>query len=107
MAETREFFEKYMPEKLVEKPNLVTEVKAVFRFDVAGAGIWMMDLKNPPGGITEVEGEPPPADCVITVAKADWETVLDKPAYAMQLFMTGKLKASNIGLAMALQKILG
>ncbi|GDX78907.1 hypothetical protein LBMAG42_07180 [Deltaproteobacteria bacterium] len=107
MAETREFFEKYMPEKLVEKPNLVNEVKAVFRFDVTGAGIWVIDLKTPPGAVSEVVGDPPPADCVITVGKADWETVLDKPSYAMQLFMTGKLKASNIGLAMALQKILG
>lgn len=107
MAETREFFEKYMPEKLVEKPNLVNEVKAVFRFDVTGAGSWVIDLKTPPGAVFEVLADPPAADCVITVAKADWETVLDKPSYAMQLFMTGKLKASNIGLAMALQKILG
>ena len=44
---------------------------------------------------------------MITVARADWERVLDNPGVAMQLFMTGKLKASNIGLAMALQKILG
>lgn len=107
MAETREFFDDYMPKKLIEKPNLVNEVKAVFRFDVKDAGSWIIDLKSPPGAVRAVEGEPPPADCVITVGKADWEQVLDKPSYAMQLFMTGKLKASNIGLAMALQKILG
>lgn len=106
MAETREFFENHMPKTLVDKPNLVNEVKAVFRFDVTGAGCWVIDLKTPPGAVTEVLADPPAADCVITVAKADWEAVLDKPSYAMQLFMTGKLKASNIGLAMALQKIL-
>jgi putative sterol carrier protein len=106
MAETREFFDDYMPKKLIEKPNLVNEVKAIFRFDVKDAGSWIIDLKSPPGGVRAAE-EGEAADCVITVGKADWEQVLDKPSYAMQLFMTGKLKASNIGLAMALQKILG
>jgi putative sterol carrier protein len=105
MAETREFFEDYMPKKLTDKPDLI-KTNATFRFDVGGAGSWVIDLKNAPGAVREAtEGEA--ADCVITVAKADWEKVLDNPASAMQLFMTGKLKASNIGLAMALQKILG
>jgi len=105
MAETSEFFHDYMPKKLIEKPNLVNEVKAIFRFDVKDAGSWIIDVKNAPGGV-HVAAEGEAADCVITVGKADWEQVLDKPSYAMQLFMTGKLKASNIGLAMALQKIL-
>ena len=105
MAETREFFDEYMPTKLVEKPDLI-KTNATFRFDVADAGSWVIDLKTPPGNVHEAaEGET--ADCVITVARADWERVLDNPGVAMQLFMTGKLKASNIGLAMALQKILG
>jgi putative sterol carrier protein len=105
MAETREFFDDYMPKKLVEKPDLI-KTNAIFRFDVTDAGSWVIDLKNAPGGVhAAAEGEA--ADCVITVGKADWERVLDNPGVAMQLFMTGKLKASNIGLAMALQKILG
>ena len=44
--------------------------------------------------------------CKITVAKADWEAILDNPAKATQMFMMGKLKATNIGLATKLQKIL-
>ena len=47
------------------------------------------------------------ADCIITCAKDDWESMLDNPALAMQLFMMGKLKASDLGLATQLQKILG
>ncbi len=105
MAETAEFFDTYMPQKLIDKPDLI-KTNAIFRFDVAGAGNWVIDLKNAPGAVRAVDADEP-ADCVITVAKADWEKVLDNPGLAMQLFMTGKLKASNIGLAMALQKILG
>jgi putative sterol carrier protein len=104
MAETKEFFEKFMPEKIGNNPNLAASVKAVFQFDVKDAGTWTIDLATPPGEVREGPAENP--GCVITVAKADWEKVLDNPSYAMQLFMTGKLKASNVGLAMQLQKIL-
>ncbi len=105
MAETSEFFDTYMPEKLKAKPDLASTVKAIFQFDITGAGTWTIDLSQPPGAVREGPAESP--GCVITVAKADWEKVLDNPTYAMQLFMTGKLKASNVGLAMQLQKILG
>jgi len=105
MAETTEFFEKFMPEKLTAKPDLAASVKAIFQFDITGAGTWTIDLSAPPGAVREGAAESP--GCIITVAKADWEKVLDNPSYAMQLFMTGKLKASNVGLAMQLQKILG
>jgi hypothetical protein len=105
MAETTEFFEKYMPEKLIAKPDLAASVKAIFQFDITGAGTWTIDLSTPPGAVRDGPAETP--GCIITVAKADWEKLLDNPSYAMQLFMTGKLKASNVGLAMQLQKILG
>ena len=105
MADTNEFFEKYMPEKLQSNPGLAASVKAVFQFDITGAGVWTLDLAEPPGAVREGPAEKP--GCVITVAKADWESLLDSPAKAMQLFMMGKIKASNVGLAMQLQKILG
>lgn len=104
MAETAEFFTTYMPEKLEKNPNLASTVKAVFQFDITDAGTWTIDLATPPGAVREGPAENP--GCIITVAKADWEKLLDNPSYAMQLFMTGKLKASNVGLAMQLQKIL-
>ena len=104
MADTREFFEKYMVEKLIKNPGLVASVKAVFEFNITDAGTWTVDLLNAPGSVTEGAQENP--GCAITVAKADWEKLLDNPSLGMQLFMTGKLKASNIALAMQLQKIL-
>lgn len=105
MAETREFFETFMPEKLKNKPDLASTVNAIFQFDVTGAGIWTIDLVTP-GGVVH-EGPAENAGCIITVGKDDWEKLLDNPGVAMQLFMTGKLKASNVGLALQLQKILG
>lgn len=105
MAETREFFEKYLPEKFSKNPGLSASVNAVFLFEIADAGSWVVDLTKTPGVVTEGTTENP--GCKLNVGKADWEKVLDNPGYAMQAFMTGKLKASNVGLAMQLQKILG
>ncbi len=103
MADTREFFEKFMPEKLLTNPGLAPSVNAIYQFDVTGAGTWTLDLT----GTGEVrEGAAAAPRCVINVAQADWEAMLDKPALAMQLFMMGKLKASNVALALQLQKIL-
>jgi hypothetical protein len=96
--------EDYLPEKLVAKPDLASTVNAVFQFDVTGAGVWTIDLATP-GGVVK-EGHAENAGCVITVGKDDWEKLLDNPGVAMQLFMTGKLKVTNVGLALQLQKIL-
>lgn len=99
MADTVEFFTTFLPKKL-ENPALTgTEV---FQFDVTGAGTWSLDL----GARTVTEGPHANPGCKITVAKADWEAILDNPAKATQMFMMGKLKATNIGLATKLQKIL-
>ena len=45
---------------------------------------------------------------MITCKKDDWENLLENRfSNAMQFFMMGKLKASNLGLATQLQKIVG
>ena len=101
MADTAEFFATYLPEKLSNDPSL-KDIGSSYLFDIEGAGKWTLDLTA--GTVTE-GGEA--ADCVITCAQDDWENMLDNPALAMQLFMMGKLKASDLGLATQLQKILG
>ncbi len=106
MSATREFFEKYLPNKFQTKPDVVTSINAVYRFDIQGAGSWTVDLTQPGGDIHESrEGEV--AGCTITINQDNFENMLKNPALAMQLFMTQKLKASNMGLAMQLQKLLG
>lgn len=104
MADTLEFFSTYLPQKLQDNPDLKT-MGAVFQFVIAGAGTWTLDLNGDSAGVTEGEGGSP--TCVITTDKATWEGILDNPSKAMQAFMMGKLKASNIGQATKLQQILG
>ncbi len=105
MAETAAFFNDYMTKKLADKPDMVESIGKVFQFDITGAGTWTIDLVTEGGQV--IAGAHDAPDCVITCAQDDWENFLDNPGMAMQLFMTGKLKASNLGLATQLQKILG
>lgn len=105
MADTKEFFDTFLPKKITDNPSLASSVKASFLFEITGAGSWSLDLTNPPGSVTEGAIENP--GVTITVSKDDWEKLLDNPGVAMQLFMMQKLKVKgNVGLAMQLQKIL-
>jgi putative sterol carrier protein len=105
VADTSEFFEKYLPEKIASNPALATSVKAIFQFSITDAGTWTLDLSTPPGSVKEGPAENP--GCTLTVAKAEWEKILDNPSYAMQAFMMGKIKVGGqVALAMQLQKIL-
>lgn len=104
MADTNEFFSEYLPQKLKDNPDLCT-MGAVFQFDITGAGTWTLDLNGADtAGVKE--GPADNATCVITTDKGTWEGILDNPSKAMQAFMMGKLKASNIGQATKLQQIL-
>lgn len=103
MADINDFFGNELPNKLTSNPDLAKEINAVYLFDIDGAGQWTVDLTDGSGKVVEgAEGEP---GCTVTVAKADFEGLLDGGNPTM-LFMTGKLKVTNVGLAMALQKIL-
>ncbi len=103
MADTVAFFNDYIPNKLKAKPELTKIGKSIV-FDIDGAGVWSLDLTGDTGSCTEDRMENP--DCTITASKDDWEKLLDKPALGMQLFMMGKIKADNLGVATQLQKIL-
>ncbi len=105
MADTAGFFNDYLPNRLASKPETVEAVNAVFVFEIDGAGTWTVDLTKPGGEVREGGAEG--ADCVVSAAKEDWEKFLDNPGLAMQLFMMGKIRASNLGMATKLQQILG
>ena len=105
MADTVAFFTDFLPKKIAAKPEMQAGIKNSITFDIAGAGVWTLDLTEAPGAVKEGAVEKP--GCTIKVAKADWEAMLDKPSEGMKMFMTGKLKVSgSTGLAMQLQKIL-
>jgi len=101
---TQQFFEQYLPNKLAKDPNLAASVNAVYQFDITGAGTWTVDLTVPGGTVAAGAASAP--GCVITCAQEHWEGMLGNPSSAMMLVMTGKLKVSNVGLGMQLQKLL-
>ncbi len=101
MADTVTFFRETLPQKIAENPDLL-DVGAVFQFDVDGAGTWTLDLVK--GEVREEPTEAP--GCVITVGREHWDQVIDQPMLATQFFMMGQLKASNLALALQLQRIL-
>ena len=101
MADTALFFSDYLPKKLADKPELRAS-GGVFQFDIADAGTWSLDLST--STVTPGPHENP--GCKITTDRTTWEAILDNPSKAIQMFMMGKLKATNIGMATQLQKIL-
>lgn len=101
MADHVEFFTKTIPAKIENEPA-VKDIGASFAFNIDGGTSYTIDLKE--GKVAEGAGE---ADCTINVGKDDFEALLDNPSMAMQLFMTGKLTADNLGLATQLQTLLG
>lgn len=100
MADTKTFFDDTLPEKLKGGDVAAT---GVYQFDIEGAGIWTLDLDNG----TVAEGASESAGCVIGCSKDNFEGMLDDPSTGMSLFMTGQLTASDLGMAMSLQSILG
>lgn len=103
MADTQDFFANWLPDKLRNNPDLVKSIGAIYQFDIEGAGQWTVDLT---GEGTVTEGPSANPGCVVTASKADFEQMLDNPSSAMMLFMSGKLKVSNVGLGISLQKLL-
>lgn len=103
MADTKDFFANWLPNKLSGNPDLVKSINAIYQFDIDGAGQWTVDLT---GSGTISEGPSASPGCVVTAAKADFENMLDNPSSAMMLFMSGKLKVTNVALGISLQKLL-
>lgn len=104
MSETSAFFNEFLPNKLKENPDLAPEIGAVYVFDIDGAGTWTVDLTSGSGTITEAGHDDP--GCTVSAKQADFESMLSNPSSAMMLAMTGKLKVTNVGLALSLQKLL-
>lgn len=103
MADTADFFANYLPKKLSENPDLAKEINAVYQFDIDGAGTWSIDLT---GEGSVAEGAHADPGCTVSIAKDDFEGLIDGSKNPMTLFITGKLQVTDPGLAMSLQKIL-
>jgi hypothetical protein len=104
MADVADFFTNYLPKKVADNPALAKEINAVYVFDIEDAGKWTVDLTGGAGSVKEGAVENP--GCVVSAKKDDFANLLDNPSAGMMLFMQGKLKVTNVGLALSLQKIL-
>ena len=104
MADLNDFFSNYLPNKLKDNPDLAKEIAAIYVFDLDGFGQYTVDLTDGDG--TVKEGGHDDAGCTVTAKASDFENLLDNPSSGMMLFTMGKLKVTNVALALSLQKLL-
>ena len=104
MADVQDFFSNYLSRKLADTPAIAKDINAVYQFDIDGAGQWTVDLTSGEG--TVVAGNAITPGCTVSAKKEDFESLLDNPALGMMLFMQGKIRATNVQLALSLQKLL-
>ena len=108
----QEIFAQDIPARLAAKPLLSKEVNACYEFKLAGNDgepqRWIVDLREAGGGaIRQLEkDEEFKADCVVSLSEALFVDIVNKKSSAQMAVMTGKLKLSNMGLALKLTKIL-
>lgn len=104
MSAVANFFNVDLPQKLAENEDLAEGIGAAIQFDIDGAGTWTLDCRD---GGKVVQGAVDEPGCVIATTAANWEQILENPMMATQFFMMGELTATDLGLAMQLQNILG
>ncbi|KAG6968081.1 hypothetical protein JG687_00003954 [Phytophthora cactorum] len=83
-------------------PSLVSKVKGVIKFDVSGAGAWLVDLKNGKGSVKPATASDK-ADLTISLSEENFLKMMDNKLNPQQAFMKGLVKIKgNMGLAMKL-----
>jgi predicted lipid carrier protein YhbT len=95
----REFF----ADLATRAPAAPDGLRGSYRFDVAGAGSWRVDVRDDGVAVTESSA---PADCVIAADEATFMRVLTGQASPVFAFMTGKLRVEgDMGLALRLRDL--
>ena len=83
-------------------PEVAEKVKTTFQFKLSSPdSTWTIDLKTPPGAVTEGAAVAP--QCTLELSDADFMAMATGQADPMKLFSTGKLKIG--GDVMASQKL--
>jgi putative sterol carrier protein len=100
MDSPREFFETL--ESRVD-PAKAAGLTASYRFEIDGAGTWMVDVDNGKVSVTENGDD---ADCTIIASAETFTQIANGEANPTAAYMSGKLKVKgDIGQAMKLQKL--
>jgi putative sterol carrier protein len=106
-ASVKDVFEKHMPERLRNKPDVVAKIASVYQFNISGpgGGEWSVDCTTPGGAVRGGQGDG--AKCTVSCSDADFLDIVNGRLNAQMAFMSGKLKIQgDMGLAMRLQQIL-
>jgi putative sterol carrier protein len=103
----KEVFEHRMPEKLRNKPDVVSKINAIYQFNISGpsGGTWAVDCTKPGGEVKA--GAADGAKCTVNCADSDFLNIVNGKLNPQMAFMSGKLKIQgDMGLAMKLTQIL-
>ena len=103
----KEVFETQMPDRLKNKPDVVSKINAVYQFNISGpnGGQWSVDCTRPGGAVSSGQAAAP--KCTVACTDADFLNIVNGKLNAQMAFMSGKLKIQgDMGLAMKLQQIL-
>jgi hypothetical protein len=103
----KDVFEKHMPDRLHDKPDVVAKINAVYQFNISGpgGGQWSVDCTKPGGAVTS--GSSAQAKCTVSCSDGDFLNIVNGKLNPQMAFMSGKLKIQgDMGLAMKLQQIL-
>ncbi|KAF0719048.1 Aste57867_1309 [Aphanomyces stellatus] len=85
---------------------LVNQVKGTIKFDVTGAGQWLIQCKTAPAGVTKSSADAA-ADVTVTLSEANFLLLIADKLNPQQAYMQGKIKfKGNMGLAMKLSAVI-
>jgi len=107
VTSVKDIFERYMPDRLQRKPDLVEKINAVYLFNISGpnGGQWSVDCTQPGGMVAA--GQVATASCTVACSDVDFLNIVNGRLNAQMAFMSGKLRIQgDMGLAMKLQQIL-
>jgi putative sterol carrier protein len=108
IANVKDVFERHLPERLREKPDVAAKIAAVYQFQISGpdGGAWIVDCTAPGGKVSA--GTSPDARCTVSATDQDFLGIVSGKLSPQMAFMSGKLKIQgDLGLAMKLQLIIG
>ena len=99
-ASVSEFFEQ-LPTRA--DPSKTAGMSNTYVFDISGAGIWTVAVRDGQVEVTEGAGD---GDCTITTSAENFLRILSGEQNPTTAYMTGKLKVKgDIPAAMKLQKL--
>lgn len=102
-VDIQKLFNEELPAALAKNADDAKTIGAKFQMNITGAGEWNIDVS--PTGPSCKPGTGP-ADCTITIAAEDFQSLMENPNNGMNLFFQGKLKVGgNQMLAMKMTKL--